>query len=118
MSEISDKFFVDEITNLRENESLLKKQINELRSKVNVVNVRLQSEYDKPNKILTVYLKTGKDSICLKYDVDASKEKLTCSTRYTYSDSIDFNVLVSLGNLVCPDDIRDLFDCIWREEIL
>lgn len=82
MSEVSDKFFVDEINNLRQNECLLKKQINELRLKINAINLSIQSEYDEANKILTVYLKTGKESVCLKYDVDVSEEKLTCSIVY------------------------------------
>ena len=117
MSEISDKFLVDEIKDLREKESLLKRQIDELHRKMSLINLRFISTYDKNTKVLDVEIRSKENSMNLKYDVDTSGSKLRCSARYLYSYSLDFETLINLGNLFCPDDVTDLFDCIWREGI-
>ena len=70
MSEVSDKFLVDEIKDLREKEKLLKNQIDDLRRKMSLINFRLISTYDKDTKILDVEIKSKECSMCLKYDVD------------------------------------------------
>ena len=117
MSEVSDKFLVDEIKALRVENTSLKDKIDDLRKRMSLVNLRFISTYNKGTKILDVEIKTKECSMCLKYDVDPSGNKLRCSARYIYSYSLDFETLISLGSLFCPDDVTDLFDCIWREEI-